>query len=200
MADEDLYRRNDDSEDEPEDFPELDDEDEEYFDEEDPDIDTSLKKKSNDEEIEVDNSDEILLNTGDDDTEKKIEDLNVKVKRKTTTNIKFINQYEYSELFALLSNFLAYSQIKPPEDPNDRLDLASGSYYRIARRWLLFMKEKGLELPFKLKRQISGKIYEEINPSSLRIPFDYAFKDEGPDTLADDYANNFTMTPYKVPH
>lgn len=200
MSDEDFYRRNDDSEDEPEDFPELDDEDEFDEDVDDPEIDTSLKIKGNNDNNNDDNDEEIFLNIDDNNDETKISDLNLKVVKKTTTNIPFINQYEYSELFALLSNFLANSQIKPPEDPDDKLDLASGSYYRIARRWLLHMKEKNLELPLKLRRQINGKLYEELNVSKLRIPFDYAFKDEGPDTLADDFANNFTMTPYKVPH
>lgn len=118
-------------------------------------------------------------------------------KKKKTTNINRMTKFEYAQLFGKLAECLEYSQIDIPENAEEDLQTDKGSKFLTARKWIEFRQK--YEIPLQISRRISASCVEILDVKNLNLPYDYAFKDDNCESLEDDFANNFTQIPYKVP-
>lgn len=177
-------------------------EEEEYDDEDyivndyenqDSDIDESAKQI---EEIDNEFDDPIIEENNNDSFE---DSLNTKSysKVKNKTNYGKMTKYEFAALLAKLSSYLSDSKIDIPETMFKEKVVETANILKIALFWIRNRKVKGWEIPLKIKRQITAKVFEEIRPENLFIEEELDNEDGDDDDTLTRYYYNFRATDYE---
>ena len=156
------------------------------YENQDEDIDDSQKKKSdkNDDENfdldqiqEFDNSMNIYNNP----------------KRKKTTGIIKMTDYEFAKLYGTLADYIMTSRLEIPEEMENEEEVKSGDVFRIARFWINNRKKYPLNV--KIERHLYGNIKEKVDPTKLLTNEDLEFNDDNTDSYK--FVYNFRNKPYE---
>lgn len=156
------------------------------YENQDQDIDESLKKK-----VEKDDEDELfdIDQIQDFDTSMNIYN---NPKRKKTSGIIKMSDYEFAKLYGTITDYIVTSRIEIPEEMEKEEEVKSGDAFRIARFWI--NNRKKYPLNAKIERQLYGNVKERVDPTKLLTNEDLEFNDDNTDSYK--FVYNFRDKPY----